>query len=110
MPLGEYRDPVTASRLQRLGGVAGWPDLIFAGPGRRMFFLELKRRRGRLSEAQEAMRDHLLACGFEYFCTDSVDVAIEALKEAGILRRCFSVQRGAHRYLLHRKPMRLSDV
>jgi len=37
----------------------GWPDLQFAGPGGRMAFLELKRRGGRLNEAQAAMRDHL---------------------------------------------------
>jgi hypothetical protein len=59
MPSGEYRDSITASRLQRLGVVAGWPDLQFAGPDRKMVFLELKRRGGRLSEAQAAMRAHL---------------------------------------------------
>ena len=47
------------SRLQRLGVVAGWPDLQFAGPDQKMVFLELKRRGGRLSEAQAAMRAHL---------------------------------------------------
>jgi hypothetical protein len=41
---------------------------------------------------QAAMRSHHEASGFEYIVTDSVDVAIEALKEAGILRRCFSAQ------------------
>ena len=93
MPLGEYRDPATAGGLQRLGAVGGWPDLQFAGPERQMFFLELKRRgSGRLSAAQEAMRDHLQACGFAYLCTDSVDEAIAALKAAGILRGGFNVQ------------------
>jgi hypothetical protein len=57
-----------------------------------MYFLELKRRGGRLSDVQAAMRDHLLACGFEYLCTDSVEVAIAALKAAGILRGGFRVQ------------------
>ena len=61
-PLGEVRDPITAGRLKRLGVTAGWPDLMFAGPCRQMAFLELKRRgSGRLSAAQEAMRDHLVA-------------------------------------------------
>jgi hypothetical protein len=50
-----------------------------------------KRRGGRLSAAQAAMKDHLEGCGFEYLVTDSIDVAIEALKEAGVLRRCFRV-------------------
>jgi len=57
-----------------------------------MAFLELKRRGGRLSEAQQAMRDHLEACGFPYLCTDSVDAAIAWLKDAGILRCGFQVQ------------------
>ena len=47
----ELRDPATAGRLKRLGVMAGWPDLLFAGPGARMAFLELKRRGGRLNEA-----------------------------------------------------------
>ena len=87
MPAGEYRDPVTAGRLQRLGVVAGWPDPQFAGPERQMVFLELKRRgSGRLSAAQGAIRDHLVACGFAYLCTDSVEVAIGWLKSRGIQR------------------------
>lgn len=90
---GEYRDPVTAGRLQRLGVVAGWPDLQFAGPDRQMAFLELKRRgSGRLSAPQQAMREHLVACGFDYLCTDSVEQAIEWLKARGILRDRFTVQ------------------
>ena len=73
--------------MKRLGVTAGWPDLMFAGPCRQMAFLELKRRgSGRLSAAQEAMRDHLVACGFDYLCTDSIDAAIEWLKARGILR------------------------
>ena len=36
--LGEYRDPATACRLQRLGTMPGWPDLQFAGPNRQMVF------------------------------------------------------------------------
>ena len=67
---GEYRDPATAARLKRLGGMPGWPDLMFAGPDRQMAFLELKRRgSGRLSDEQAAMRDHLVGCGFAYLCT-----------------------------------------
>jgi hypothetical protein len=92
VPLGEYRDPVTAGRLQRLGVVAGWPDLQFAGPDRQMVFLELKARGGRLSESQAAMKRHLEAGGFPYLCTDSVEAAIAWLKDAGILRGGISVQ------------------
>jgi hypothetical protein len=65
---------------------------MFLGPGPRAAFIELKRRGGRLSPAQQAMRDHLECCGFAYLCTDSVDQAIEWLKHHGILRGGFSVQ------------------
>jgi hypothetical protein len=37
-------------------------------------------------------RSHLEARGFPYLCTDNVDVAIEWLKAAGILRGGFSVR------------------
>ena len=57
-----------------------------------MVFLELKRRGGRLSESQAAMREHLEGCGFDYLCTDNVDHAIEWLKHHGILRGGFTVQ------------------
>jgi hypothetical protein len=67
-------------------------DLQFAGPDRQMVFLELKRRGGRLSESQAAMKRHLEGCGFPYLCTDSVDVAIEWLKGWGVLRSGIHVQ------------------
>jgi hypothetical protein len=38
------------------------------------------------------MRDHLVACGFPYLCTSSVDEAIAWLKQHGILHDRFSVQ------------------
>lgn len=90
---GEKRDVVTAARLKRMGVVAGWPDLQFAGPGGQMVFLELKRAgSGRLSESQQAMREHLQACGFEYLCTTSVDEAVAWLKRQGILRAGINLQ------------------
>ena len=91
VPLGEYRNSVTAARLQRLA-VAGWPDLQFAGVDRQMVFLELKRRGRRLSEAQAAMCAHLKDCGFAYLCTDDIDLAIEWLKQHGVLRGGSTVQ------------------
>jgi hypothetical protein len=43
LPMGEYRDPTTAVKLQRMGVTAGWPDFLFVGPGQAIFWLELKR-------------------------------------------------------------------
>ncbi|XIA64896.1 hypothetical protein ACFIOY_40160 [Bradyrhizobium sp. TZ2] len=52
----------------------------------------LKRRGGRLSEAQAAMRADLEAGGFDYLCTDNVDQATDWPKAAGVLRGGFTVQ------------------
>ena len=38
------------------------------------------------------MHAHIEGCGFLYLCTDSVEVAIAWLKDAGILRGGFTVQ------------------
>jgi hypothetical protein len=49
--------------------ICSLPDRIGGWP------CELKRRHGRLSEPQQAMRDHLERCGFEYLMTDDFDQA-----------------------------------
>lgn len=104
LPLGEERDhkinpktgkrySLTGQRLQRMGVNAGWPDFIFVGPNRSVFWLELKRQRtGRMSADQSEIAVHLMACGFSYMCTSSVDDAIAELKALGILRSNFEVQ------------------
>jgi hypothetical protein len=104
LPLGEHREhrinPKTGKRyspsgqrLQRMGVTTGWPDFIFVGPERSVFWLELKRRtKGRLSEDQSDVLNHLVACGFAVLVTDSLDVAVDTLKKAGILRSNFEVQ------------------
>ena len=63
MPSGEYRDSITASRSEA-------------------------RRRRRLA----AMRAHLRDCGFAYLATSDIDLAIEWLKQHGVLRGGFTVQ------------------
>ena len=105
LPLGEERDhrinpktgkrwSPTGQRLQRMGLNPGWPDFIFVGPNRSVFWLELKRQGsgGRLSEDQIEVGAHLVACGFAYLCTNSVDDAIAEMKALGILRSNFEVQ------------------
>jgi len=93
LPFGEHRNKVTAIRLHRMGVTAGWPDFIFVGPQRRVFWLELKRKgSGRLSEDQAYLAAHLMACGFGYLCTDDVGDAVATLKDLGILRANIEVQ------------------
>jgi hypothetical protein len=74
--------------------LASSPAGLICNSGRQMAFLELKRRGGRLSEAQEAIRDHLVGCGFDYLVTDDPDAAIAWLQARGILRGGFTVMIG----------------
>ena len=104
LPLGEERDhkinPKTGKRwspagerLKRMGVNPGWPDFVFVGPERAIFWLELKRQRGgRVSGDQADIVAHLAACGFAVMITNSVDDAIAELKAIGILRSNFEVQ------------------
>jgi hypothetical protein len=46
------------------------------------------------AEAQEAIRDHLVGCGFDYLVTDDPDAAIAWLQARGILRGGFTVMIG----------------
>lgn len=85
LPFGEKRDPITAGRLKAMGTKPGWPDFIFVGR-RGVFWLELKRQGGRLSDAQEDVRDHLTMSGYPYKCTSDIEDAIATLKEYGIVR------------------------
>lgn len=86
LPFGEHRDPITGARLKRMGTQPGWPDFIFVGPSRSVFWLELKRKGGVLSESQELVRDILLECGFAYLCTDDLSKAIEVMRNYRIVR------------------------
>ena len=86
LPFGEKRDPPTAARLKRMGVTPGWPDFIFVGPYRAVFWLELKRKGGTLSDAQRDVMGHLMRCGFGYLCTNDLQDAITTLKDLGIVR------------------------
>lgn len=90
IPLGELRDKKTAAILQHMGAMPGWPDFVFVGPKRAVFFLELKRRGEVRSDIQVEVSAHLMACGFAYLCTDDIEDAVGALRELGIVRATVS--------------------
>ena len=102
LPLGEHRDhridkygrrwSPAGARLKRMGVVAGFPDFLFVGPNRSVFWLELKRRGGRMSEAQADIFAHITACGFPFLMTDTYEDARDTLIDLGILR---GIVRGA---------------
>jgi hypothetical protein len=103
LPLGEHREhrinakngkrySPTGARLKRMGVNPGWPDFIFVGPQRSVFWLELKRQGEVLSDEQVQVASHLMACGLAYLCTSSLDDAVTTLKDLGILRANIEVQ------------------
>jgi hypothetical protein len=103
IPSGEHRDhranskgqrySPAGNRLKRMGLIPGWPDFMFAGPGKRVVWLELKREKlGRMSDAQEDIGTHLKACGFDFLITTDVGEAVRWLVSLGILRGNIEVQ------------------
>ncbi|WP_327077771.1 VRR-NUC domain-containing protein [Paracoccus sp. SMMA_5] len=69
-----------------MGLCRGWCDLVVLAQGR-VLFLEVKGPRGRLSPAQEAFRDRVLAQGHHWALVRSVDDALEAAASAGLVVR-----------------------
>jgi hypothetical protein len=95
LPFGERRDTITGARLKRMGAQPGWPDFIFLSPseyGRRPFFLELKRRRGKLTEYQAVFRLWCEANGCPYEVADSYEAAIKILQGWGAVMSGVKVQ------------------
>ena len=81
-PRGAKRQAI----LVGMGVHSGFADLIVLCAGR-VLFLELKSLKGRLSPAQEAFRDAVLAQGFGWALVRSLDDALEALADQGFTTR-----------------------
>mgnify|MGYP006950413219 CR=1 FL=1 len=92
-PRGAKRQAI----LVGMGVHAGFADLIVLCNGR-VLFLELKSIKGRLSPAQEAFRDAVLAQGFSWALVRSLDDALGALADHGLTTRIMqpdTAQRGS---------------
>jgi hypothetical protein len=72
--------------LVGMGVQPGFADLIVLCDGR-VLFLELKSLKGRLSPAQDAFRDAVLAQGFGWALVRSLDDALGALADHGFTTR-----------------------
>jgi hypothetical protein len=93
IPLGEYRTPATAARLQRMGVTAGFPDFIFLAPqGKGPFFLELKRKGGKLSEHQAGFALWCKLNGYPFEIADSFERALAVLQGWGTVRTGVKIQ------------------
>ena len=84
-PRGAKRQAI----LVGMGVQPGFADLIILCDGRALF-LELKSLKGRLSPAQEAFRDAVLAQGFGWALVRSLDDALGALADHGFTTRVAS--------------------
>ena len=81
-PRGAKRQAI----LVGMGVHSGFADLIVLCAGR-VLFLELKSLKGRLSPAQEAFRDAVLAQGFGWALVRTLDDALGALADHGFTTR-----------------------
>jgi len=81
-PRGARRQAI----LVGMGVHPGFADLVLLCDGR-VLFLELKSLKGRLSPAQEAFRDAVLAQGFGWALVRSLDDALGALADHGFTTR-----------------------
>jgi hypothetical protein len=90
---GGLRTKTTAIQLKRAGLMPGWPDLILLSPDGRPHFLELKRRGGKLSDAQKRFAAWCREHGVRFEYHDSFDGALKTLRECGAVRTEISAPR-----------------
>lgn len=84
-PNGGNRSVTEAGRFKALGVKAGVPDLLALHAGR-LFALELKAERGRLSAVQAAMLADLEAAGAMVAVAYGLDEALATLERWGLLK------------------------
>ena len=72
--------------LVGMGVTPGFADLIVLAQGK-VLFLEVKSATGSLSAAQKAFRDTVQAQGFDWALVRSIDDALGALSEVGMVTR-----------------------
>jgi len=80
VPNGDFRDKRTAIKLKKMGVKAGIPDLMLPLENGKVFWLELKTKKGKLSAVQKVViaklkkKGHLVEVAFGY------DQAVEILE------------------------------
>ena len=72
------------AKAKRMGTRPGWPDLeILPGNGR-VYFMEVKAPKGRLSDHQADLMNWMIAVGYEVAVVRSVDDAKAAVRAWGL--------------------------
>ena len=86
VPLGGYRNKREAARLKWTGALAGVPDLVVVAP-RHVFFIEVKAPKGRASDEQKAVHEHLRALGYVVVIACSIEDVRLTFRHLGIKTR-----------------------
>jgi hypothetical protein len=85
-PNGGKRHVAEAVKFKALGVVAGVPDLLILKGGK-LYGLELKATKGRLTPSQGLVMLHMESCGAQVAVAHSIDEALVTLEFWGILKR-----------------------
>lgn len=83
VPNGGWRTHGEAARLKAMGVMAGFPDLAVIWDGR-IFGIELKAARGRLSPEQHQAHLSLRAAGMAVLTARAADEVLDWLEQAGV--------------------------
>jgi VRR-NUC domain-containing protein len=94
VPNGGYRGAIEAAIFKSLGVIAGVPDLLLVYSGK-IYALELKATKGRLSPAQIRTHEQMRQAGATVATATGIDEALEQLELWGLLRSDVSVQRAS---------------
>ena len=86
IPNGGLRNPRVQQQLIDSGLLPGAPDLYFAREEGRSLFMEMKTKKGVLSDVQQGVKFKLEALGHDWVLARSVDEAMEHLSQRGLLR------------------------
>lgn len=89
VPNGEKRDRITAAILIGMGVKKGVPDLIFIGPGSKVFQLECKDIEGKLSTEQEAWMEWSITNNCNYAVASTLEQAMTVIIGWKLLKRGF---------------------
>jgi hypothetical protein len=85
VPNGGWRSRVEGAILKAIGTVAGVPDIICIFQGR-VYALELKAGRGRLTDVQRVVHDRLREAGANVAVAHGIDQALAQLERWQLLR------------------------
>ena len=86
VPNGGWRSRVEGAILKAIGTVAGVPDIICIFEGR-VYALELKAARGRLTDVQRVVHERLREAGAHVAVAHGIDEALAWLEAWNLLRR-----------------------